>query len=76
MRILKHCHWVSVDLAYSKCSKILNRFHVLFSNKKLVFISGIHKMDVRIANRKTLIRLQSDLGLQFLSRLFWQATSV
>ena len=36
-------------------------------------------MLVRIANRKTLIRLllqeQSDLGLHCLSMLFWQATS-
>ena len=40
--------------------------------------AGIHKMLVRIG--KTLIRLllnkQSDLGLQGLSRHFWQATSV
>ena len=47
---------------------------VKFSNKMFVFRAGIHKMRVRIANRKTLIRLllqkQSDLGLPCLSRSF------
>ena len=47
---------------------------VKFSNKMFVFRDGIHKMFVRIANRKTLIRLllqkQSDLGLPCLSRSF------
>ena len=41
----------------------------------LVIRAGIHKMLVRIANRKTLIRLlsqkQSDLGLHCLSMPFW-----
>ena len=64
----------------SKCSKMLNTFLSLFSNKKLVFRAGIHKMDVRIPNRKTLIRLllqkQSDLGLCCLSKLFCQGTIV
>ena len=34
-----------------KCSKILNTFLILFSNKMLVIRIGIHKMHVRIANR-------------------------
>ena len=37
---------------YGKCSKILNAFLFLFSNKMLVFRAGIHKMLVRIANRE------------------------
>ena len=37
---------------YSKCYKILNTFLFLFSNKMLVFMAGIHKMDVRTANRE------------------------
>ena len=36
---------------YSKCSKISNNFLFLFSDKMLVFRTGIHKMLVRIANR-------------------------
>ena len=35
---------------YSKCSKISITFQYLFSNKLLVFRTGIHKMLVRIAN--------------------------
>ena len=35
---------------YSKCSKILNTFLFLFSNKMLVIKAGIHKMLFRIAN--------------------------
>ena len=35
---------------YNKCSKILNTFLFLFSNKTLVIRAGIHKMLVRIAN--------------------------
>ena len=37
---------------YGKCSKILNTFHVLFSNKVLVIKAGICKMLVRLANRE------------------------
>ena len=37
---------------YDKCSKILNTFLFLFSNKMLVFRAGIHQMLVRIANRE------------------------
>ena len=46
----------------------------------LVIKAGIHKILVRIANGKILIRLllkkQSDLDLHCLSRAFWQATSI
>ena len=46
----------------------------LFSKKMWVIWTGIHKILVKIANRKTLIRLllkkQSDLGLTCLSRPF------
>ena len=62
----------------------------LFSNKLLVFKAGIHKIDVRIANREdpdqTASQKQSalgllsvcldHLGLRCFSRPFWQATSV
>ena len=37
---------------YSKCSKISNTLLFLFSNKMLAFRAGIHKMLVRIANRR------------------------
>ena len=37
---------------YGKCSKILNTFFFLFSNKIGVIRGGIHKMLVRIANRE------------------------
>ena len=37
---------------YGKCSKSSTAFFFLFSNKKLVFRAGIHKMLVRIANRE------------------------
>ena len=37
---------------YGKCSKILNTFLFLFSNKMLVLRAGIHKMLSRIANRE------------------------
>ena len=43
---------VSVCFTYGKCSKILNAFLFLFSNKILLFRAGIHKMLVRIANRE------------------------
>ena len=52
--------------------KFQTLFLFLFSNKMLVIRAGIHKMHVRKANRKTLIRLllkkQSDLSA--LSRLY------
>ena len=37
---------------YTKCSKILSTFLILFLNKILVFKAGIHKMLVRVANRE------------------------
>ena len=40
----------TLKACYGKCSKILNAFLFLFSNKMLVFMAGIHKMLVRIAN--------------------------
>ena len=45
------------------------------------FQDGIHKLDVRIANREVpdetaSLQKQSDLGLHCLSRLFLQASSV
>ena len=44
---------VSMSLeSYGKCSKISNTFFFLFSNKMLVFRTGIHKKLVRIANRE------------------------
>ena len=38
--------------AYGKCSKILNTFLFLFSNKMVVIKAGINKMIVIIANRE------------------------
>ena len=52
------------------------KFLFLYSDKMLVFRAGIHKMEVRIANREDPDQTASDLGLLYLSRLFWQATSV
>ena len=43
-------------------------------NKILDFRAGIHKMLVRIANRKDLDK--TDLGLHCLCMPFWQTTSV
>ena len=46
----------------------------------LVFRAEIHKMLVRISNRQdpdqTASSKQSDLGLHWLSRRFWEASSV
>ena len=63
---------------YRKCSKILNTFLILFSNKMLMFRAGIYKILVRIANRgdPDQIKKQSDLGLRCLSRPFKQAAGV
>ena len=38
-------------MACGKCSKVLNIFLFLFSNKMLLFRAGIHKMLVRRGNR-------------------------
>ena len=43
---------VYFNFTYSKCSKISNTFLFLYSNKRLVFRAGIHKMFVRLANRE------------------------
>ena len=51
---------------YVKCSKNLNTFLFLFSNTIiLIFSAGIHKMDVRKANRDQ--AASSDLGVCCLS---------
>ena len=42
---------------YSKFSKILNSFLLLFANKMLAIRARIHKMLVRIANKEDQIRL-------------------
>ena len=49
MNILLIVEWLIASL-HGKCSKILNTFLFLFANKMLVFMAGIHKMLVRIAN--------------------------
>ena len=49
------CHHIYYD--YSKCSKISNIFLFPFSNKIFVLKAGIHKMLIRTATGKTLIRL-------------------
>ena len=43
---------VTDESIYCKCSKILNAFLALFSDKVFVFRAGIHKMIIRIANRE------------------------
>ena len=48
---------------YCKCSKILNTFLFLFSNKMLVIGAGIHKLLVRIANREDLDQTASSEAL-------------
>ena len=48
----------------------------LFSNKMLVFVVGIYKMLVRIANREDADQTASDLNLRCLSRPFWQVICV
>ena len=66
---------------HGKCSKISNISLFQFSNKMLVTISGLEFTNFlsELQIGKTLIRLllqkQSDLGLPFLSRPFWQASS-
>ena len=62
--------------AYGKCSKILNTFLLLFSNKMLVFSAGSHKMLIRITNREdpdqTDFQKQSDLGLCCFVKAFFR----
>ena len=73
---------VLIGVLKCKCTKISNTFLFLFSNtyKMLVIRIGIHKMLVRIANRKDPDQTASEeavwSGLHCLSRHFWQATSV
>ena len=58
LRRLQYCDKVIkmydryVYWSYGKCSKILNTFLILFSNKMLVIRAGIHRMFVRIVNRE------------------------
>ena len=47
-----HFKTQSGNVNIGKCSKISNTFLSLFSNEMLVIRAGIHKMSVRIANRK------------------------
>ena len=56
---------------YSKCSKILSTFLLLFSKKLLAIRAWIHKIFVRIANME-----DPNLTASEMSRSFWQATSV
>ena len=60
---------------YEKCPKISNTFLFLFSSKMLVIKAGIHKMLVKIANRKDPDQT-ANLGLRCLSRPFKQSISV
>ena len=53
--------WISKNSQYGKCSKILNTFLFLFSNKMLVFRAGFQKMLARIANREDPEFLRSSL---------------
>ena len=61
-------------MVYGKCSKILNTFLVLFSNKMLVITAGIQNMLVRIANRKDIGQTASSLICVWdvSPRSFWQ----
>ena len=49
---LRQCVVSLSKTLYGKCSKILNTFLSLFSNKIMVFRAGIHKFLVRVANRE------------------------
>ena len=55
---VKQVHVLSVQskstnkYMYSKCSKISNTFHFLFTKRMLVIKAEIHKMLVRIVNRE------------------------
>ena len=55
---------------YGKHSKISNFFLFLLSNKMLVFMAGIHKMNVRAANRVDLDQTASSEAVWFESVLF------
>ena len=45
---------------YGKCSKILNSFLFLFSNKMLVIRTGIHKMLIKMSTREDLDQTASE----------------
>ena len=51
-KILQFSACVNAVHEYAKCSKILNTFLFLFSNKIMVSRAGIHKIFVRIAKRE------------------------
>ena len=53
-----------------KCSKILNTFLFLFSNKMLVIRTGTHKKFVRIANREDPDQTASEEAVCFWCALF------
>ena len=76
--VVKHYQSTVVSLFRINVLKFQTPF-LLFSNKILVIMAGIHKMLVRIASRKdtdqTSSKKQSNLVLCCLSRPFWQATS-
>ena len=50
---------------YGKCSKILNTFLCLLSNKMLVIKVEIYKMLVRIANREDLYNYKSSVNTKY-----------
>ena len=68
------------NLSYGKCSKVLNTFLFLFSNRFWLSQLKLTKCSSEKQTVKTKIRLllqkQSDLGLPCLSRLLYQATTV
>ena len=48
---MQSCQGIRFTQLNGKCSKIVNTFLFLFSNKLLVFRAGSHKIFVKIANR-------------------------
>ena len=51
--MLEHQSWHDLQrYTYSKCSKILNTFLLLFSNTMTVIKARIRKMLARLANRE------------------------
>ena len=55
-KVLAYLVGKCIGLDNHNCSKVLNTFLFLFSNKMWVIKAGIHKMLVRIASRQTLFR--------------------
>ena len=74
-------HFSSNHFAPTKVNVLKFRTLISFcsSNKMLVFRARIYKFLVRVANREDPVRLllqkQSDLGLPYLFRPFWQVAS-